>query len=196
MKAIDKMVEYLEYKENTSAMFRAVWQDAKLEAVRLAAEEKAEGEGLREDVIRRELLKEIEKGGAWNDSADAVVVRLGYIQELVLNYPVAEQKAPAGLVGELEEIKLRMEAFFSPDGNPPEDTGEFRELKGAIKMIEYVIRSLEDRPCADRPAADRTEELVKKLRELADVGCGEGLGFLCVRNMIYEILADYEKGAM
>ena len=46
-----------------------------------------------------------------------------------------------------------------------------------------------------RPAPDRTEELVKRLRELADVGCGEGLGFLCVRNRIYEILADFEKGA-
>lgn len=48
------------------------------------------------------------------------------------------------LVAELEEIKLRMEAFFDPDGNPPENTGEFAELKGAIKMIEVVIRSIDD----------------------------------------------------
>ena len=48
------------------------------------------------------------------------------------------------LIKELDEIKLRMKAFFDPDGNPPEDTGEFRELKGAIKMIEVVIRSIDD----------------------------------------------------
>lgn len=60
------------------------------------------------------------------------------------------------IVKDLEEIKLRMEAFFGPDGDPPEDTGEFRELKGAIKMMEYVLRSL------DESSHEATEPLAKK----------------------------------
>ena len=54
MKAIEKMVEYLRHKEATSVLFQPVWQDAKLEALRLAAEEKAGDEGLRQ-YLKREI---------------------------------------------------------------------------------------------------------------------------------------------
>ena len=43
------------------------------------------------------------------------------------------------LRGALEEAYYAMQAFFDPDGNPPENTGEFRGLKLAIGSAHKAL---------------------------------------------------------
>jgi len=230
MKAIEKMVEYLRHKEATAVLFQSVWQDAKLEALRLAAEEKA-GQGaqgeqmnieeakakiteLTEEIHRlrkrdgvivvraeekagdeglREALTEIDvqekDDGFWLVCRHGAlllrehsVLLQSFLQwkerrdSALSRQPVSEQKAPAGLVEELEGWSSEC-STRGPDGEPD-------GCPGMMKFNEILSRY--------RPCADRTEELVKRLREWQARPDRDDIRAWIEFN---EILADFEKGA-
>ena len=142
MKAIEKMVEYLRHKEATSVLFQSVWQDAKLEALRLAAEEKAGDEGLRD----------------------------------------SQTPSPAYLE---ENAKLWAEAVKAQ-----------QELYRENQRLQCEIDRLSRHPASEQkaPSADRTEELVKRLREFRDTISKLGYDD-DTEDSLNRIIADLEKGA-
>ena len=154
------------------------------------AEEKAGDEGLREFIVR--IVERAKYLG--HSRVDLPVRILEKSLEMYPSRPVSEQKAPAGLVEELESLVS-------------EDNAYYMHINGQKRTgISYVCRqSLQEILSRYRPVADRTAELVKRLREFIKdndrnvrTSCeyeeGQENGWKHCLARISEILANFEKG--
>jgi len=227
MKAIDKMVRFLEIFDQdvicAGGNSRGGFAEIMAEARRLAAEEKAGDEGLREFVVR--IVERAKYLG--HSRVDLPVRILEKSLEMYPSHPVSEQKAPAAAMGDRKwhdlkvisphweslqlnlknfEVRKNDRGFKVGDGlclRHWED-GEYVVNEAPQYFIVEYVTSFPD-GIKDgyvvmglsryRPSADRTEELVEKLKEkskewylagdMRSDTCGE----------LIEILADFEKGA-
>ena len=206
MKAIDKMVRFLEIFDQdvicAGGNSRGGFAEIMAEALRLAAEEKAGDEGLREAEQKptapaglveelRALQKEIyalkikERDGLANPETElndryhlGLSAGLGIasdrLKEVIASYRPAEAKADEGLREALEAVCQTH--LYKMDNS-------FRQ--GAQAMYDSFAKR--------RPTPDRTEELVKRLREWQARPDRDDIRAWIEFN---EILADFEKGAM
>jgi hypothetical protein len=65
----------------------------------------------------------------------------------------------------------------------------------AYVQQDRVLEIISRHPVSEQkaPCADRTEKLVKRLREISQRACIDGNGDLCVREDIENALRDFEK---